>query len=70
MYMMNNLFKTDWLASKSVFYNKKTKKISYNINDVIDWINFSIDQEGLYLYVLFGYSILGKTPIKNVSPPP
>lgn len=63
---MNSLFKTDWLASSSVFYNKKTKKISYNINDVIDWTNFSIDQEGLYLYVLFGYSILGKTPIKNV----
>ena len=32
-------FETDWLASKPVFYNEITKKVSYNINDVIDFNN-------------------------------
>lgn len=63
---MNSFYSTDWLASTSVFYNEKTKKVSYNINDVIDWDNFSIDTEGLYYYVLFGYSIFGRTPVKDV----
>lgn len=63
---MNVFYSTDWLASTSVFYNEKTKKVSYNINDVIDWTNFSIDSEGLYFYVLFGYSVLGRTPVKDV----
>lgn len=60
-------FKTDWLASKSVFYNEKTCKISYNINDVIDYNNVNFHPEGLNNYLDFGFSVFGQTPIKNVK---
>lgn len=64
---MENILKTDWLASKPVFYNEKTKRFSHNINDVIDLNNMEFDAEGLYNYLNFGYSVLGKTPIKHVK---
>ena len=58
---------TDWLASKPVFYNEKTAKAGYNINDVIDFRNLEIHPEGLNNYLDFGYSVFGLTPIKNVK---
>jgi len=60
------VFKTDWLASMPVFYNEKTLKVSYNINDVINWNNVEFHPEGLYNYLLFGYSVMEQTPIKDV----
>lgn len=63
---MDKTLKTDWLASRPVFYNEKTKAISHNINDVIDLANLEFDGEGLFHYLNFGYSILGRTPVKHV----
>ncbi len=60
-------FSTNWLASKSVFYNEKTLKVSHNINDVIDYDLFEWDAEGLFLYLKFGYVVMGITPIKYVK---
>jgi asparagine synthetase B (glutamine-hydrolysing) len=60
-------FKTDWLASKPVFYNEKTLEISHNINDVIDWSDIEFHPEGLNNFLDFGYSVFGQTPLKNVK---
>ncbi|NEQ47615.1 MAG: hypothetical protein F6K00_30365 [Leptolyngbya sp. SIOISBB] len=62
-----NIFETDWLASKPVFYNTQTNKVSHNINDVVDLRNLDFHPEGLYNYFEFGYSVFGQTPIKNVK---
>ena len=63
----HTIFKTDWLASTPVFYNEHTLKVSHNINDVIDWENIQFHPEGLYNYLLFGYSVMEQTPIKDVK---
>jgi len=60
-------YKTDWLASKPVFYNEKTLKISHNINDVIDYSDINFHPEGLNNYLDFGYSVFQQTPLKNVK---
>jgi hypothetical protein len=65
--MVDEIFRTDWLASKPVFYNEKTLKISYNINDVIDYKNLEFHPEGFNNFLDFGYSVFGQTPIKNVK---
>jgi len=59
-------FITDWLASTPVFYNETNKRISHNINDVVDWGNLSFDPEGLSLYLSAGYSVFERTPILGV----
>lgn len=59
-------FQTDWLSTNSVFYHTSTKKISANINEVIDFEHFEWDQEGLENYLNFGFSVFEKTPIKYV----
>ena len=60
-------YETDWLNTKPIFYNEKTKKVSYNINDVIDYADLEFDSEGLGNYLDFGYSVLGHTPVKGVK---
>ena len=60
-------FETDWLASKPVFYNELTKKVSHNINDVIDYKNLQFHPEGFNNYLDFGYSVFQQTPIKGVK---
>ncbi len=60
-------FETDWLASKPVFYNELTKKVSYNINDVIDYKNLQFHPEGFNNYLDFGYSVFQQTPIDGVK---
>ena len=65
--MKHVLFETDWLASRSVFYNKKTGKVSHYINDVIDYANFEFDPEGFNNYLDFGYSVFEQTPVKDVK---
>lgn len=65
--MKQVLFETDWLASKPVFYNEKTGKVSYNVNDVIDINDLEFHPEGLKNYLDFGYAILSQTPVRYVK---
>lgn len=65
--MMKEVFSTDWLGLPKIFYNERTKKVSYNINNVIDYDNLEFDPDGLHYYLDFGYSVFGLTPIKNVK---
>ena len=58
--------KTDWLSTKTIFFDEKRGIISDNINDLIDYSNLEIDPAGLYGYMDFGFSVFGRTPIKNV----
>ena len=60
-------YKSDWLGFETYFYNEKTKKVSSNINDVIDYSNIEFDNDGLLNYLDFGYSVFGKTFIANVK---
>ena len=60
-------FITDWLASTPVFYNETNKRISHNINDVVDWGNVTFDPEGLSQYLAAGYSVFERTPILGVK---
>lgn len=63
---ISNIFQTNWLASKAVFYNTITGEVSYKMLDVIDWNNFDWNLEGLKNYLQFGYCVCNATPIKNV----
>ena len=58
---------TDWLNTKPVFYNEKTGAISYSMNEVIDYSDFSFSPEGLRNYLKFGYSVFGQTMVENVK---
>lgn len=60
-------YTTDWLASKPVFYNEKTLKISYNTNDVVDYSDIEFHPEGFNNYLDFGYSVFQQTPLRNVK---
>lgn len=60
------LYRADWLASRPFFFNDETGATSHNINDVIDFRNVEFDAEGLLNYLDFGYSVFGRTSIKNV----
>ncbi len=64
---MTNYWSTDWLGTNPVFFNTKTKKVSHNINDVIDIENLEFDAQGLNNYLRYSYSVFGQTPIKNVK---
>lgn len=57
---------TDWIGSKTIFYNVKTLKISENILDVINQHDFQWDKSGLAAYCDYGYAVYGRTPIKDV----
>ena len=63
----NTKWRTDWLATKPVFYNTKTKAISHHVNDVIDFQEIEFHPEGFNNFIEWGYSILEQTPIKNVK---
>jgi len=58
---------TDWINSKPVFYNTKSKAVSPVMANVIDWSNLEFDPEGLYNYLCFGYQVFGQTAFKNVK---
>ena len=60
-------YETDWLASRPIFYNTKTLKVSHNINDVIDFSDVELHPEGFNNYLDFGYSVFEQTAIKNVK---
>lgn len=61
------VYSTDWLGSSPIFYNEKTRKVSKNINDVIDYKNCKFHPEGLSNYLAWGYSVFGQTPIEYVK---
>lgn len=66
--MSKTLFTTDWLASKPMFFSRKTGIYSTKINEVLAGCeNLSIHSEGLYNYLDFGYSVFGQTPVKEVE---
>ena len=54
---MKILFESDCFSFSSFFYNLKTRKASHYINDVIDFGNLEINQQGLQDYMDFGYSL-------------
>lgn len=58
---------SDWLASKNIFYNTRSNKISDNINDLIESEDIEFDKEGLYNYLDYGYSAFGQTPLRNIK---
>ncbi|MBQ6786611.1 MAG: hypothetical protein IJO85_02685 [Lachnospiraceae bacterium] len=58
---------TDWLASRSIFYNTRTNQIADNINDLIDYSNIIIHSEGFNNYLRFGFSVMGQTMLKEIK---
>lgn len=61
------IVENDWLGSIPVFYNKTLDIVSTLISKTYNNKKFSIDAEGLYGYLDFGFSIFEKTPIKDVN---
>lgn len=61
------IIKNDWLGSIPVFYSKEESVISTLVNKVVNKNNLTIDEEGMDIFLNFGYSVLGKTIIKGVS---
>jgi hypothetical protein len=60
-------FESDWLGSQPIFYNESSGKVSFRVDDVIDYTNLEFHPEGLNNYLDVGYSILGQTPVRNVK---
>lgn len=56
----------DWQGSRNYFYNKRTHKISDNINDLIEEDDIVFSAEGLRNYLAYGYSVFGQTPLENI----
>ncbi|MDE6743354.1 MAG: hypothetical protein K2J95_05710 [Lachnospiraceae bacterium] len=57
---------TDCLASRNIFYNKRTNKIADNINEVLDPDHIEFHAEGLRNYLDYGYSVFGQTFVEDV----
>ena len=60
------VFETDWLASRPVFYNVRTGRSSQVVDDVIDLADLEFDPEGLNDYLDFGFSVFGRTAVRDV----
>lgn len=60
------VFETDWLASRPFFYNLRTGRCSRRIDEVIDLADLEFDPEGLNDYLDFGFSVFGRTPVRDV----
>ena len=60
-------FETDWLGSESIYYNTKSNKIDKNINNLIDFKNLKICNDGLYYYLKYGYCVFGKTIFSDIK---
>lgn len=59
-------YTTDWLNSRTIFYNIRTHCISDNINELIDPNHIVLHPEGLCNYLQYGYSVYGQTPIEEI----
>jgi asparagine synthetase B (glutamine-hydrolysing) len=60
------LHESDWLASRPYFYNLRSGRASHNVNDVIDLVNLEFDPEGFNDFLDFGFSVLERTPLRDV----
>lgn len=60
-------YQSDWINSRPIYYNVRTKTVGFEMYDVIDWNNFEFDNEGLYNYLVFGYQVFEQTPVKDVK---
>ena len=60
-------FETDWLGSETIFYNTNSKKADKNINNLIDFKNSKICNDGLYYYLKYGYCVFGKTIFSDIK---
>ena len=60
------VFETDWLASRPFFYNLRSGRYSRCIDEVIDLADLEFDPEGLNDYLDFGFSVFGRTPVRDV----
>lgn len=56
----------NWVGYRTLFFNEKTHQYSEDIHQVIDDNNIEIDPEGLAAYLDYGYSVFGRTPVKDV----
>ena len=61
------VYETDWLASRPVFYHELSGKAGYRINEVIDFNDLEFHPEGLANFLAFGYSVLEQTPLRHVK---
>ncbi len=64
--VQEQVWTTDWIMSRPVFYNSRTRAVGHTFNDVVDWQDVAIDANGFNNYLEFGFSAFGRTPIRDV----
>ncbi|HEY3216761.1 MAG TPA: hypothetical protein VGK93_09745 [Candidatus Eisenbacteria bacterium] len=64
---MTETYATDWLATRTFFYNTRTGTVATHIHEVIDYRNLEFDPDGLNDYLDLGYSVFGQTPVRDVK---
>ncbi len=64
--MSELVFESDWLGSEPVYYNEATGAASRNVNDVIAFAQAEFDPEGVRAYLGAGYTVFGRTPVRDV----
>lgn len=57
---------SDWLGTRPFFYNERTGAASHDIHAVIDLADLEFDPEGFNDYLDFGFSVFGRTPVRDV----
>lgn len=59
---------TDWLGSEPLFFDRKIGQASGSLPDLtpLRIAPDDLDQEGLANFLEFGYSVFGKTPLKEI----
>ena len=65
--MIYDEYTSDWLNSRTIYYNIRTHCISDNINELIDPNHVVLHPEGLCNYLQYGYSVYGQTPIEEIK---
>ena len=64
---MELVAQTDWLASRPLFVDLETNRWSENLADLmLERTHIDFDHAGLSDYLLYGYSVFERTPIKSV----
>lgn len=60
------LAQTDWLGLEKVFYSKQG--VATDLNHLVHRIDeLSLNPEGLYNYLDFGYSVFGQVPVDGIN---
>lgn len=60
------VLKNTWINTNPMFYNLDSHDFASKINTVYEK-NFQWDPNGLLIYLIFGYSAFGLTPIRGIS---